>query len=121
MADILTGKQLRAIDALMTGATIADAATAAGVGLRTLYRWRTMPIFRRELQTRASDSLEDTARAMTATMSDAPATIAAIMSDDTMPAGVRLNAAKIALENGLRLMELTQLMQRLEALEARYE
>lgn len=118
MADILTGKQLRAIDALMTGATIADAATAAGVGLRTLYRWRTLPTFRHELQTRATDSLDATARAMSATMSDAPATIAAIMSDDTMPPGVRLNAAKIALENGIRLMELVDIVRRLDALEA---
>jgi len=117
MSDYLSNRQMRAIDALMSGRNVAGAAEAAGVSVRTLRRWRDSPLFTAELQARGGEALEDTARQLSAAMRAAPATIAAIMTDGKLPAGVRLAAAKTALENGMRLIELTDLMQRLEALE----
>lgn len=121
MSDILTGKQLLAVDALMGGHNIAGAAKAAGVSVRTLRRWRDLPHFHAELQARAGESLEDTTRRLSATMAGAPAVIYAIMTDNASPAGVRLAAAKAALENGARFIELFSINERLEALEAKYE
>ena len=120
MSGNLSLSQQKAIDALMKGRNVAGSAEAAGVSVRTLRRWRTLPLFRAELQARAGESLEDTSRRLSATMTAAPGVIADIMTDGTAPAGVRLAAAKAALENGLRLIELTELLTRLEALEERY-
>jgi DNA-binding transcriptional MerR regulator len=55
-----TAAHLRALTALLSGATGAEAAAAAGVSLRTLRRWQTRPEFQEALREGARASFRET-------------------------------------------------------------
>ena len=117
MSGNLTTKQALAIDALLSGQSAAGAAAVAGVNGRTLRRWRAMPHFHTELQARAGEALDDATRHLTAVMAGAPSVIDAVMTDEAAPPAVRIAAARIAIESGLKLIEIRDLLARIEALE----
>ena len=117
MTGNLTAKQALAIDALLSGQSAAGAAAVAGVNDRTLRRWRAMPHFHTELQARAGEALDDATRHLTAVMAGAPSVIDAVMTDEAAPPAVRIAAARIAIESGLKLIEIRDLLARIEALE----
>lgn len=115
----LTAKHVRAIDALLAGQTRASAAAAAGVTERTLDRWRAeLPEFADELARRSSATLRDAALRLKGTIDDAVDVLREVMtSADSRPA-VRLRAAQVVIESSLKLIEATDVLDRLEALEA---
>jgi len=115
----LTAKQARAIDALLAGQTRASAAAAAGVAERTLDRWRAEhPTFSDELNRRSTLALRDATLRLKSSIDEAVDVLREVMtSADSRPA-VRLRAAQVVIESSLKLIEATDLMERLEALEA---
>ena len=119
MSENLTGRQLTAIDAMLTGAGHNDAAAAAGVTARTLRRWRSSPAFRTELTTRATEALDDVTRQLSAAAGDAAGVMRAILTDDDASPLVRLRAADLVLSHNTRLLELHNLLQRLDDMESR--
>ena len=48
----LAPRQLTAINLLISGSSVAQAARTLGIGRRTLFRWLTDPVFRAELDAR---------------------------------------------------------------------
>lgn len=119
MSENLTGRQLTAIDAMLTGAGHNDAAAAAGVTARTLRRWRSSPAFRTELTTRATESLDDVTRQLTAAAGGAARVMRAVVDDEEIAPMIRLRAADLVLSHNTRLLELHNLLQRLDDLESR--
>lgn len=113
----LTPKQRRALDALLSGATVGHASGAAGVTTRTLARWRLQPDFSHELRRRTTQAVGDATRRLAGSLDVAVDVLRLVMLDATEPAAVRVRAAKVALDTGLRLMELTEVLERLETLE----
>jgi len=120
MSENLSGKQLRAMEALLEGKTIPMAAGAASVDERTVRRWLKKPIFYTELQARAAEILDATAHRLTQAMSNAPLVVHKVMMDMETPAAVKLAAAKILLDSGLRMKQYrdqeTQIQEALERL-----
>ncbi len=117
MAGNLTGKQERALHALLTEPTIEEAARAAGIGERTLYRWLNDPPFvaayreaRRQAVQRATGRLQQAAN-------DAVTTLQNVMMDAEAPAPARVNAAKSVLDLAVKAVEIEDLTARIEALE----
>lgn len=116
----LSAKQHKALEALLSGATKGDAATAAGVTTRTLNRWLSEDVlFWDTLQGESQRAVFDATRRLTAAMDMAVTTMTAVMSDADAPAAVRLRAAQVSMETAVKLIEVTDILRRLEELETR--
>ena len=105
MAENLTGPQYKLLEALLEGQTVPMAAQVAGVSERTARRWTKQPLFHAELQARAAEMMDATTQRLSMTMLSAPLIVHQIMLDKKAPEFVRLNAARIALDSGLKLLE----------------
>jgi len=113
----LTPRQLRAVDALLSGATYQDAAKSAGVTDKTLSRWRKQPAFDDELRRRGTVAVSDASRRLTGTLDNAVDVLREVMNDEEAPQSVRIRAARYILDAATKLLELSEVMERLEALE----
>ena len=119
--DTLTARQRKAIAALLVAPTVSAAAEIAGVSRSQLERWRRQPAFRTALAQAEADIIEEAARQLLKLQGAAIRVIAAVMLDGNSHAGVRIRAAESILANTLRLRELTNLEERIAALEAEHE
>ncbi len=105
MSENLPGPQLKALEALLEGKTVPMAAQAAGVDERTVRRWKKRPAFHAELQSRAAEVLDATSHRLTMAMSNAPLVVHSIMMAKETPIAVKLVAARIILDSGLKMKE----------------
>lgn len=119
MAELLTPKQRRAINALMESRTNTDAAKAAAISERQLYRWLNDPIFKAELIKTESQAADMTSRRLTFGTKYALEVILFIMSSRDAPYSLRLSAARTWLDNYLKTRDQADLDARITALEAR--
>ena len=114
----MSPKQTKAIPILLQASSIQEAATAAGISERTLYRWLHDPAFQAELQ-QAQDRIVNTAiRRMSAGINDAVDCLLQIINDPTVKASSRVNASRILLGEFRHLRAFADLSQRVTALEA---
>lgn len=125
MSDILpdrklTPRQVLAVEALLAGTTIRQAAAVARVNERTLRRWLGQPVMYSAIRDGSRELLDNTGRRLSAVMANAPGVVNEIMRDQTAPAAVRLQAARIALDAGSRLLELIDVVSRLDELEGKW-
>lgn len=115
--DGLTPKQEQAIVALLSEPTVAKAAAAVSVHIRTIYRWLETPAFARRFRKLRRENF---AQAMSLTQRYAPLainTLARIMADATAPHSSRVAAAGAILKFTRESIELDELASRVEALE----
>src|SRR5262249_26615659 len=98
------------------GATVETAARAAQISERTVYRRLDDPDFRRRLQRLRADMTQRTGAMLTAAGMEAVKTLLTLQ-EPTVPAAVRLGAARAILELGIRLRESLELVERVAALE----
>ena len=117
---LISGKQQRAILALLSTKNVAEAAARAKVGERTLWRWLGDPMFRVQLAGAEADMLDAATRRLLQLQEGAIETVQAIMQDGEANASVRLRAAQAVLDYLLKLRELRNVEQRLTALEMAY-
>lgn len=106
------------VAALACGATKESAAHQAGVSLSTVHRRLADPEFCRQLQAFRADIVQRMAGALTAAGLEFVKTLIALQSAATPPA-TRLGAARAGLELGMKVREMTDLEERLAALEQR--
>jgi hypothetical protein len=102
--------------ALACGATVDNAARAAGISPATAYRRLAEPAFRQRLQQVRTDMVSRAAATLTAAGTEAVKTLL-VLQQNTAPAAVRLGAARAVLEMGIKLREMADLEERLAALE----
>jgi len=105
MREKMPSRQLKALEALLEGRTVPQAAKIADVHESTIRRWMKQPAFHTELQARAAELLDATSQRLNLAMSNAPLIVHTVMMDANAPATVRLAAARIALDSGLKLLE----------------
>lgn len=103
--------------ALLAAPTISAAAAAAGCGERTLYRRLESPEFRRQLEEMRLESLETARNALLSRLTAAVDTMANVMENGENGASTRLNAARLLIDATLRVVEVTDIERRLDALE----
>jgi hypothetical protein len=116
--DGLTPSQEKAIIALLAEPSLSRAAQACGVGERTLYRWLREGPFKTAYRTARREAFS---HAIALTQRYAPLavqTLAKVMADDNAPHTARVQAATAMLRFGRDGIELDDLQERLEALEA---
>jgi hypothetical protein len=102
--------------ALACGATVEAAARTAGVSPATVYRRQQDPEFQKRVQEFRSDMVQRTAGMLTAAAMEAVKTLLELQKT-TVPAAVRLGAARSVLEIGIKVREVADLEERLAALE----
>ena len=107
----------RLLQALACGATVEQAAQAAGISARTAHRRLKDPVFQQRLAAARDDIVQRTANMLTGGAMEAIKTLLALQHTD-MPPAVRLGAARTVLELGLKLRESSDLTKRIAELEA---
>jgi transposase-like protein len=107
----------RAIEALLSGKTISDAATRCGVNARTLRRWMTDDeAFKQDLGTARRAMFQAGMNRVQALTVEAVDTLAALMGKSAPPS-VRLGAARTVTELAIHAFEAEAIGERLDALE----
>lgn len=115
--DGLSGKQERAIVALLNEPSVSRAAQACGINQKTIHRWLDEPVFSRAYRKARREAF---AQAIAATQRYAPLavqTLAKIMADGTLSVSARVSAATALLKFSRDSIELDDLAQRLDDLE----
>ena len=113
----LTRKQQRAVQALAAGKDMADAARSARVKQSDLLAWLSLPEFRQALTGAEGDLLDTSTRRLLNLQSLAVSEVAGILADRSASHEVRLRAAGQVIDTMLRLREMRDIEQRLQALE----
>lgn len=114
----MTPKQQKALVALLTQPTKEKAATAAGITSKTLRSYLDDPEFLAEYRKAFSDLVEDATRKVQQTLDPAVAVLREVMENDSENGQVRVSAARSVLEYGLKMTEQTDILNRLQELEA---
>ena len=113
----LTKKQQRAVQALAAGKDVADAARSARVKQSDLLAWLSLPEFRQALSGAEGNLLDTSTRRLLNLQSLAVSEVAGILADRSASHEVRLRAAGQVIDTMLRLREMRDIEQRLQALE----
>ncbi len=116
----LSTKQWRAIEALLSGSSKKQAAAAAGVLPRTLSRWLTDNVeFSNELTRQSKASVHSAARRLTGGVGRMLDVLVTVAEDTNELSGVRVRAALGWLNAQIRLVEQSEIVAKLDELEAR--
>lgn len=118
----LTPAQNRVITALLIERTTRDAARAANVAERTLWRWLADPAFRAELIRQEGAVIDEATRSLLTMQGAALGVFDNILKSPTANDANKLRAAEGVLDYLLKLRELNSLEERIRKLEeTRYE
>ncbi len=116
----LNTKQYRAIEAMLSGLSKQQAAQAAGVNARTVSRWIHEHVaFSDELTRLSKASVHNAARRLTGGLDKMLNVLIAVAEDETEPSSVRIRAALGWLNAQIRLVEQSEIVAKLDELEAR--
>ena len=116
----LSPRQNKALAVLLLGCTKQEAAAVAGVTPKTIERWTGENVaFHDELQRRSGQAVQDATRRLTGTLDMAVDVFREVMEDKETPASVRLRAGNYAATHALRLLEVSEVLRRLDELEAK--
>ena len=107
----------KALSALLTSETKAEAAQKAGISDRTLRTYLSDPAFKAEYQRRKKKLLSDATQQIQKSMNIAVSTLRTIIQRKDSKDSDRISAAKLILEFGLKYTEISDLLSRLEDLE----
>ena len=113
----MSQKQVRAISALITAPTIADAAWQADVSTRTIDRWLTQRSFQAELRLARSRVFCHAFGHLQQVASRAVAALDRVMHDNNASPASRVSAARAALRFACHGIEIADFEERLAALE----
>ena len=117
IADGLTTKQAKAVEALLQEPTMARAALVAGVNERTLRRWLGDASFKAAVLAARREAF---GQAIGLTQKYAPVAVASlvrVMQDEKSPPSSKVSAAAVLLKFGREGIELDDLAERVEMLE----
>ena len=114
----MTPKKQKALVALLTQPTKEKAASAAGITSKTLRGYLDDPEFQAEYKKAFAGLVEDATRKVQQTLDPAVAVLREIMEDSDENGQVRVSAARSVLEYGLKMTEQTDIITRLQELEA---
>jgi len=113
----LTGPQREALEALLSGSSVPEAAKLVGRNRTTVWKWLQEPAFYQALKEGESTQMGQVSRALGAAGRGAVETLVSIKDDPEVPAAVRARAASDLLARLLPVREMVALEERLSALE----
>ena len=102
----ITAKQAQVLALIVEGATVAQAAEAAGISRHTIYRWiEKDTAFAASLERAGQTGIELAAATMRTATQQATGVMIDIMNDTSLPAAIRLRAASEISATGFRWTE----------------
>ena len=113
----MTPKKEKALAALLTSPTVKAAAQETGVESRTMRLYLKDPEFLAEYKRRCSSLLEDATNKAKAALPPAIERLSSIVMDDAQPTQYQIAACRALCEYSLRMTEVVDYEQRLQALE----
>lgn len=113
----LPPRQERAIACLLSEATIAGAASRAGVSEPTLRRWSKQPGFSYAYQRVRQESYRESLRLLRRAANAAITVLVKVMQDAEAPKTARIRAAEVILEHDRKGVVEEDLLMRVQALE----
>ena len=117
---MLSGRQQRAIAALINSSDIRTAAAQAQVGYQTLRGWLSNnQEFQREYRDQLAQLVSSATAQLQKNMAGAIQVMASIMCDENVSPQSRLNAADAILRNSLKYIEAVDILNRLQEIEER--
>jgi hypothetical protein len=111
----LTARQRRAIPFFVAAATVESGAAAAKISKAVFYEWVKVPGFKRALDAARAEQFNEGLSAVKAASTKAATRL--IEALDAESVGMRLRAARLTLELGIRITELEEIERRLARLE----
>ena len=114
----LTPKQEEAIIALLTNRSTEDAARAAGIGVRTLYRWLQHPDFDAGFRAARRRAFSQSLARLQQMCSAAVSTLGKVVVDPDTPPATKVRAADSILNHSAKAIEIEDIEARVAALEA---
>lgn len=116
----LSPKQKKAVPALLSSRTITEAAAATGVGHRTITRWLAEDRHFKEALRNAQDQAIDVAVSRLAGAAlEVADVLATIACDKLEKSSTRVAASRALLTNLLKLLEVRDIIERIDVLEAK--
>ena len=106
-----------AIAALLSTRTVRDAAKKCKLSEPTLYRLLQTPDFKTKFRAARRELVEATTARLQQDGEDAVTALREIVTDKKSPASVRVSAARVILEQGIKAVEIMDLAERLDRLE----
>jgi hypothetical protein len=106
------------MQALLSSATIEDAAAIAGISPATAYRWHSRQEFQSEFKRLQGEVTGHALAQLKNSMGEALAVLRDVMGDAENPPSARVAAARTILDNAFKSIETADILERLEALEA---
>lgn len=113
----VTAKQERFVAYLLAGAKMPAAARQVGVSERTAQRWFKLPAVQRLYRDTQAQAFEEALEELRTGAADAIKTLKHSMTDEKVPAYVRLQAAVAWLDKALEIHKMSALEQRISELE----
>lgn len=114
---MLSPKQNKAIQALLTQPTKTDAAQAAGISPRTLREYLANPEFQTEYKKACGELVTDATRQAQQSLNPALTALRSIVDDPNQNTNARIAAARSLLEYGLRLTEISDILNVIDSFE----
>lgn len=113
----MTANKEKALRAVLTSSTKKQAAKVAGISEKTLHRYFQQEDFQNAYKAALTDMVNDAAQKAKTALAPALAVLGDIANNPEESANSRIAACRGLLEYGMRLIETTDILQRLEALE----
>lgn len=113
----LTPRQEKVLGLLLTEPTIHQAAEAAKIGVRTVFRWLKDEAFVGAYREARAEVVGQAVGRVQAAMGSAVKTLIGIMEDKGAPASSRVQAARTMIETAIKTVELEEIETRLSSLE----
>jgi Holliday junction resolvasome RuvABC DNA-binding subunit len=113
----LSRNKEKAISALISSSSIAEAAKIVGIGEKTLWRWLKLNGFKKAYREARRTIVNQAIAKVQLGMSAAIKTLMCVMIDEKAPASARVSAAKAMIDIGFKASEIEDLESRIENLE----
>jgi hypothetical protein len=113
----LPGKQEQALLAVISHATLKEAATSAGVSETTLWRYMQDEAFAKRLREARRDAVSHAVIRLQRASADAVTVLQDIMTKEDAPASARITAARAVIDYAVRAVEIDELKSRINDLE----
>ena len=113
----MTPRKEKALAALLTHHTQEEAAEAAGISPKTLRRYLKEPEFQESYRAMFAGLVTDATRKAQSSLTPALDTLREIAVDRKQGSNARIQASRVLLEYGLRLTEVSDIMEQLQELE----
>lgn len=117
---LLSAKQTKALEALLSEASQEEAARKAGISRTTLFRWLQEEHFKRAYEDALQLSFASALKSLQVVATEAMTTLREVLRDPLTPPAARVSAVRCALEFALKAREQNELEARLTQLEQAY-